>query len=73
MKRRSFIKLLFGVPGLALFGWNRPKTREELIAECINTPQGKRLLAQAMVEPLRTSLNYQSIGRRILKVELLPI
>lgn len=42
---------------------------EALIAEALSTDEGRRMLAQAMVEPIRRPLEYQSIGRRILSVD----
>jgi hypothetical protein len=46
--------------------------REALIAQALETPEGRIALAQAMVEPIRRSLDYQSIGRKLLMVEELP-
>lgn len=47
--------------------------REHIIANALNTPEGRRALAQAMEEPVRTSLMYQNIGRKLLTVDTLPI
>ena len=46
--------------------------REALIAQALDTPQGRVALAQAMVEPIRRALEYQSIGRRLFTVDELP-
>lgn len=46
--------------------------REIIIAQALETPEGRTALAQAMVEPIRTSLNYQAIGRKLLMVDELP-
>lgn len=46
--------------------------REEIIAAAMDTPEGRIALAQAMVEPVKTSLMYQAIGRKLLMVDELP-
>jgi len=46
--------------------------RESLITQALNTTEGRQALAQAMVEPIRRKLEYQSIGRKLLMVEELP-
>lgn len=65
--------------------WNRVKVippiyrnnltdtqRESIIESALETDEGRTALAQAMVEPIRRSLDYQSVGRRILAVDELP-
>jgi hypothetical protein len=46
--------------------------REALIAQALDTPQGRVALAQAMVEPIRRALEYQAVGRKLLMVDELP-
>ena len=46
--------------------------RETLIAQALDTPEGRVALAQAMVEPIRRALEYQAIGRKLLMVDELP-
>jgi len=46
--------------------------RESLIAQALDTPQGRVALAQAMVEPIRRALEYQAVGRKLLMVDELP-
>ena len=46
--------------------------RQLLIADMINTPECRTALAQAMVDPIRQALNYQSLGRKLLMVDELP-
>jgi hypothetical protein len=46
--------------------------REHVIAVALETPEGRVALAQAMVEPIKTSLLYQAIGRKLLMVDDLP-
>lgn len=46
--------------------------RERIIAEALSTDAGREALAQSMVEPIRTRLEYQGFGRRILGVDELP-
>ena len=74
--RRSFLKGLFaGIAAVAIpvTALVKPKlTREQLIAQSLSTVEGRKALGQAMVEPIRRSLEYQSIGRKLLMVEELP-
>ena len=43
--------------------------KEEIIAQALNTDEGRVALAQAMVEPIRRSLEYQAVGRKLLMVD----
>lgn len=47
-------------------------TREQIVAMALETAEGKTALAQAMVEPIKNSLMYQSVGRKLLLVDELP-
>lgn len=51
---------------------NVNEQREKIIAQALETPEGRTALAQAMVEPIKTSLMYQAIGRKLLMVDELP-
>ena len=46
--------------------------RENVIAQALETPEGRVALAQAMVEPIRRALEYQAVGRKLLMVDELP-
>jgi hypothetical protein len=46
--------------------------REQVIAQALETDEGRTALAQAMVEPIRRSLEYQAVGRKLLMVDELP-
>ena len=46
--------------------------REMLIAQALDTAEGRVALAQAMVEPIRRALEYQAVGRKLLMVDELP-
>ena len=46
--------------------------KEAIIAQALNTSEGRTALAQAMVEPIRRSLEYQAVGRKLLLVDELP-
>lgn len=46
--------------------------KEEIIAQALETDEGRVALAQAMVEPIRRSLEYQAVGRKLLMVDELP-
>jgi hypothetical protein len=46
--------------------------REALIAQALETDEGRVALAQAMVEPIRRALEYQAVGRKLLMVDELP-
>jgi hypothetical protein len=51
---------------------NVEETRNQIIAAALETSEGKTALAQAMVEPIKNSLLYQAIGRKLLLVDELP-
>ena len=84
MNRRGFLRKLFaGVAAVATGGVvasviKRTPTihtlnqREAVIAAALDTPEGKHALAQAMCEPIKRSLNYQDLGRKLLMVDELP-
>lgn len=40
--------------------------RDNIISKGLDTPEGRNALAQAMIAPIATSLNYQYIGRKLL-------
>jgi hypothetical protein len=46
--------------------------KEYVIAQALMTDEGKRALARAMCEPIRKSLDYQGVGRKLLMVDELP-
>jgi hypothetical protein len=46
--------------------------KELVIAQALETDEGRTALAQAMVEPIRRSLEYQAVGRKLLMVDELP-
>ena len=46
--------------------------KEAVIAQALQTDEGRVALAQAMVEPIRRSLDYQAVGRKLLLVDELP-
>jgi len=46
--------------------------KEMVIDQAIETDEGRTALAQAMVEPIRRSLEYQAVGRKLLMVDELP-
>ena len=46
--------------------------KEMIIAQALETDEGRTALAQAMVEPIRRSLEYQAVGRKLLMVDELP-
>lgn len=46
--------------------------KEYLISKALETEEGRVALAQAMANPIRTSLDYQGVGRKLLVVDPLP-
>ncbi len=46
--------------------------RMEVLSQALDTDEGRVALAQAMVEPIRRSLEYQAVGRKLLMVDELP-
>jgi hypothetical protein len=51
---------------------NSAEARETMIAQALDTPEGRVALAQAMVEPIRRALEYQAVGRKLLMIDELP-
>jgi hypothetical protein len=54
---------------MSMIKQNVNEQREQIIAQALETPEGRTALAQAMVEPIKTSLMYQAIGRKLLMVD----
>ena len=50
----------------------RRRMREQIISMALDTNEGRRALAEAMVEPIKTGLMYQGLGRKLLLVDELP-
>jgi hypothetical protein len=48
------------------------RIKDAIISRALNTEAGRTALSQAMIEPIRTSLMYQGIGRKLLMVDELP-
>ena len=46
--------------------------REDIMRSAFDHPEGRAALAQAMVEPIRNSLMYQSVSRKLFMVDELP-
>ncbi len=46
--------------------------KEYLISKALETEEGRVALAQAMANPIRVSLDYQGVGRKLLVVDPLP-
>jgi len=46
--------------------------KEYVIAQSLESDEGRVALAQAMVDPIRRSLEYQAVGRKLLMVDELP-
>jgi hypothetical protein len=68
MYRRSFL-LLFPAAALAWFGIDKVQLRKELmVAHYIRTPEGREMLAQSMLQPIRRNLHHTRIARRSLGV-----
>ncbi len=57
---------------MSLVKRNINEQKEEIIAQALETGEGRVALAQAMVEPIKISLEYQAIGRKLLMVDELP-
>ena len=47
-------------------------TKQQIISQYIQTPQGRAKLAASMTQPLRTRRDYTSVGRKTFLVEQLP-
>ena len=46
--------------------------KQAIVAQALETEEGRVALAQAMVEPIRRALEYQAVGRKCLMVDELP-
>ena len=46
--------------------------KQAVVAQALETEEGRTALAQAMVEPIRRALEYQAVGRKCLMVDELP-
>jgi hypothetical protein len=46
--------------------------KQMVVAQALETDEGRTALAQAMVEPIRRALEYQAVGRKCLMVDELP-
>ena len=46
--------------------------KQYYISQALSATEGRMAVAQAMVEPIRRALEYQSIGRRLFTVDELP-
>ena len=46
--------------------------KEYVIAQALKTPEGRAALANAMVEPIRNSLDYHGVGKKLLMANELP-
>ena len=55
-----------------LFPHMKGMLREKMICIALDTTEGRKLLAEAMIEPIKTSLLYQAVGRKLLMVDELP-
>ena len=51
---------------------NDVELKEAIIAQAMESPEGMKALAQALVEPIKVALAYQAIGRKCLMVDELP-
>jgi len=51
--------------------WNRSNISSN-IARMIASPSGKAKLAAAMIQPLRTNIDYNGLARKMFSVEQLP-
>jgi len=52
--------------------YNAIEKADNSIARMLRSPFGKRKLAQAMINPIRTSLDYAGIARKCFVVQQLP-
>jgi hypothetical protein len=48
------------------------KCKSAILSQALNTTEGRSALAVSMVEPIRRSLEYQAIGRKLLLIDELP-
>jgi hypothetical protein len=46
--------------------------KQSIVARYLSTPAGRAALASAMIQPIRGSLGYQGLARRVFQVQQLP-
>lgn len=73
LNRRDF---LTGVPVLLLAPFipappvlSPQAVREAIVSQYLRTQQGRLLLAQSMIQPLRTGRDYTAMGRKVFAIE----
>jgi len=77
MNRRRFFKGIIAA-GAGIIVSKIPRflteqqKKELAIAKALGTKEGREALAKSMVEPIRASLEYQAVGRKLLMVDELP-
>lgn len=49
--------------------WYTVRYRNFILKELIKSASGRTALAEAMVEPIRRSLEYQAVGIKLLQIE----
>ena len=52
--------------------YNEEKRREAIIAYALETPEGRKALADSMTEPIKKAIEYKAIGRKLLMVDDFP-
>jgi len=67
---QKIVQLFFGNAKIQRIERPQLETRQALIAQALETPEGRQALANSI--PLRRSLDYQGVNRRLLMVEELP-
>ena len=60
------------VPLLEVEDDPQPDPRANRIAQLLATPEGRRILAESMIQPLRPPRDYTAVGRKMFLVEQLP-
>jgi hypothetical protein len=63
---------LFSKAWKSLTGYFERRKLERTIAKALNSTAGREALVMSMVEPIRRSLEYQAIGRKLFMVDDLP-
>lgn len=72
LSRRGFFAGTAAIIVSTLAKWTPQSVRQTIISDYLRSPEGRQRLAMSMIQPLRTTLDYTSLSRKIIQVEPMP-